>query len=416
MRPMRRLTRMKAPVLLAAGVLLAATACGGESSADEESADDMPKGEPVKIGFFDPSAGNFKSPGVGVGARAALDHVNYELGGIHDRPVEFVTCATDSTPETTITCANKFVQEGVVAALDGYNTTSSSAIDILTSAKIPLVGGIPFDSVTGSGVENRVFFSAPQAAFLIGALQAFKEEGKKSVTLVAADIPASHQSIDGAAKPVGQALGLDVKGVYFSPTNPNFDAVASTIKKSNPDVGGLMAAPDPSVCSTLVQSLRKIGYEGTIFTAACTEFIKQSPAEAEGAALYSSHWLPHAKSFAPAAKQKELEIAEKAVAAEGGTADFYAYAQFGVTVSLANALNAAPNAALDGPSILSTLKGLKDFDSFLGPKLNCGGETTANCSSQVLLLEVDDKGQTEPVTGDWITALPAVLANIPGAS
>ena len=94
-------------------------------------------------------------------------------------------------------------------------------------------------------VENRVFFSAPQAAFLIGALQAFSEQGKKSVTLVAADIPATHQSVDLMLKPVGEALGMKVEGLYFSPTNPNFNAIASTIKETNPDVGGLMAAPGP---------------------------------------------------------------------------------------------------------------------------------------------------------------------------
>ncbi len=320
------------PALLAAGVLLAAAACGGTAESEDEASDDAPTGEPVRIGFFDPSAGGYKSPGVGVGARAAVDHVNGELGGVHGGPLEVVTCATDGTPETTISCANKFAEEGVVAALDGYNTTSSSAIDILTTAGIPLVGGIPFDSATGAEVDNRVFFSAPQAAFLIGALQAFGEEGKKSVTLVAADIPATHQSVDLVLKPVGEALGIEVEGLYFSPTNPNFNAIAATIKESDPDVGGLMAAPDPSACTMLVQSLRQLGYDGTIFTAACTEFIQQAPTEAEGAALYSSHWLPQAADFAPEEVQEQLEVAQDAITTEGGTADFYAFGQFAVTV------------------------------------------------------------------------------------
>lgn len=400
---------------MAVGALIATSACGSSDSSDASTGSE-PTGDPVKIGFFDPSAGAYKSPGVGVGARAATEYINAELGGIHDGPLEVVTCATDGTPETTISCANKFAEDGVVAAFDGFNTTSSAAIDILTTAKIPLVGGIPFDSATGAEVENRVFFSAPQAAFLIGALQAFAGQGKKSVTLVAADIPATHQSIDLILKPVGQALGLDVNGLYYSTTNPNFNAIASTIKQDDPDVGGLLAAPDPSVCTKLVQGLRQLGYEGTIFTAACTEFIKQAPKEAEGAALYSSHWLPQAGESAPAETQKELKIAEEKITDEGGTADFYAYAQFGTMVTLANALNASPDAALDGPTILSTLKGLTDFPSFLGPKLTCGKETSPNCTTNMLLFTVDDKAAIEPVSGDWITPLPDVLAKIPGAS
>ncbi|WP_219924130.1 ABC transporter substrate-binding protein [Nocardioides campestrisoli] len=403
------------PALLAVGLLLTAAACGSSSETDEV-ADDQPTGDPVRIGFFDPSAGGYKSLGVGVGARAAEDYVNTELGGIHERPVELVTCATDGTPETTISCANKFAEEKVVAALDGFNTTSSAAVDILTTAGIPLVGGIPFDSATGAEVDNRVFFSAPQAAFLIGALQAFGEQGKKSVTLVAADIPATHQSVDLVLKPVGEALGIEVEGLYFSPTNPNFNAIAATIAESDPDVGGLMAAPDPSACTQLVQGLRQLGYDGTIFTAACTEFIEQAPAEAEGAALYSSHWLPRASEFAPEDVQEELEVAEQAIGEEGGTADYYAFAQFAVTVTLAQALNASPDAGLDGPTILKTLKALEGFDSFLGPELSCGGKTTPNCTSQMLLFDVDAQGATEPATGDWITPIPDVMAKIPGAS
>lgn len=413
MRTFRRSASPTGPVLLAVGLLVTAAACGGSATSDDDR--EMPEGDPVRIGLFDPSSGAYKSPGVGVGARAAVDHVNHEIGGIHERPVELVSCATDGTPETTISCANKFAEEGVVAALDGYNITSSAALDILASKQIPLVGGIPFDSTTGAGVDNRVFFSAPQAGFLIGAMQAFAEAGKKNVTLVAADVKETRNSIE-SAKAVGAALGLEVDGLFFSPSNPNFDAIASTIAETDPDVGGLMAAPDPSVCTKLVQALRPLGYEGTIFTAACTEFIKADPAQAAGAALYSSHWLPQAKEFAPEEKQEELEVAEKAVADEGGTADFYAYAQFGVTVTLAEALNEAADTTLDGPTVLKTLKALKGFDSFLGPELDCGGKTTANCTSQVLLFNVNDQGQTEPAGGDWITAAPAILANIPGAS
>lgn len=401
--------------LLAAGALLATTACG---SSDPDTSGDgtKPAGDPVRIGFFSPSAGAYKSPGVEVGANAAAEYINSSLGGIHDRPLELVTCATDGTPETTISCANKFAEDKVVAALDGYNTTSSAAVDILTSANIPLVGGIPFDSATGAKVENRVFFSAPQAGFLIGALQAFAEQGKKSVTLVSADIPASHQSIDLILKPVGQALGLKVDGLYFSPTNPNFNAIASTLVETNPDVGGLMAAPDPSACTKLVQGLRQLGYEGTIFTAACTEFIDQAPKEAEGAALYSSHWLPQSAEFAPDDAQKQLKTAEEHITDEGGLADFYAYAQFGTTVTLAEALNASPDAALDGPTILSTLTSLKNFPSFLGPDLTCGKETTPNCTTNILLFDVNGEGGIEPATGGWVTPLPAIMAKIPGAS
>ena len=392
--------------MLAVGVLLAASACGSSDGKSEESKGEMPKGDPVKIGFLNPAAGPLTQPGATVGAFAAEDYINYELGGIHERPVELVSCETDHSAETAKSCANKFVEEKVVAVLDGYNYKSSAAHEILKSANIPMVGAIPFDLASGNTADGNVYFSATTTDFLTGSLQAFAKDGNKSVTLVAADTESGRGLIEGFAKNIGKAAGVEVEGLYISEQNFNIDSAAATIKETNPDVAGMMAVTNPNQCTQLVQGLRQNGYEGTILTAACTEYIKQAPKESAGSALYSSHWLPTAKDFAPAAKKKELDAAEKAITAElketSGVADYYAYGQFAATVTLAQALNASLDSELTGEGILKTLKGLKDFDTFLGPTATCDGNPMyAACSSEILVFEVDDKGRTAPLGGGW---------------
>ncbi|MEV0135302.1 ABC transporter substrate-binding protein [Dactylosporangium sp. NPDC050688] len=409
----------RSPTVPLAATVIAATllaGCSSSSTPTPQGASPTFSKPPITVGFLNPSGGPVPQPGTDTGVKAALSYINGELGGINGHPLEVVPCDTDTTPERAQSCANTFVEKKVVAVMDGYNLSSSAALPALTAAQIPLVGMIPFDSVTGAKAENRVFFAAPQASFLIGALQAFKAEGKKSVTLALVDTPSSHQTIDNLLPVLAKTLGISAKGIYFSATSPNFTAVASSIVQDNPDVGGLVASPSEAVCSALVKALRQLQYQGEIFTAACTDYIKSSPAQAAGGALYSSTWLPAAAKYAPADAQAELTLAQKYISAvNGGTAGYYAYGEFALFVTFAKALAAAGDADLTGPGVLKTLKALKDFPSFLGPKITCGSATSPNCTTQMLLFVVQPDGTAKPTTGTWITPVPQVLAVIPGA-
>lgn len=414
-------------VVVSSAVALALAGCASDSGGD--SGDDDPDaaapstsaaaeldGPPVKVGFLNPSGGPVPQPGADTGATAAVDYVNGQLGGIGGRPLELVSCDTDTTPESATSCANTFVEEGVVAVMDGFNLSSSATLPVLSSAKIPLVGMIAFDSVTGSAAEDRVYFAAPQASFLVGAMQAFKEAGKDSVVLALVDTPSSHQTIDTLLPALAGALEMDASGVYFSPTNPNFTALAATIAKDDPDVGGLMASPNEAACTALVQALRQQQYDGTIFTAACTDYIEAAPADAAGGALYSSTWLPDAMDYAPEDVKADLEIAQQAIeGVDGGTGGFYAYAAFAQIVTFAKALDGVQG-ELTGQTVLTTLKGLKDFPSFLGPDITCGSKTSPNCTTEMLLFDVQEDGSIKPAGDGFLTPVPEILAQIPGAT
>lgn len=374
-------------------------------------------GTPIKVGLFNPDTGAAAEAGVKAGMDAGVSYVGTELGGVGGHPIVVDSCSVDGTPETTISCADKFVQDHVVAAFDGFDYASSAGLGILQAAQIPLVGQIPFDQTTGSAAAGRVFFGAPQASFLIGALQGFKAEGKTSAALTLVDTPAAHKTVDTELKPLSGVLGIKASGLYFSATNPNFSAVAATIVSSKPDVAGLIASPSESVCTQLVRNLRSVGYTGDIFVAACTSFIKSDPASAAGAALYSSVWLPGSESYAPAGVADQLKTATKYLTATGGPADYYGYSQFATVVDFAKGLGTASSLDdLTGATVLSTLQSLKGFAGFLGPDLTCGKATTPDCTTQMLLFTVQKDLTLKPVTGTWITPAPAIMATIPGAS
>jgi branched-chain amino acid transport system substrate-binding protein len=413
--------RSRSRLLASAGaaLLLAATAACSSSASHPSAPSGQPAltGTPIKVGLFTPDTGALALPGVKAGTDAGVKYVDGELGGIGGHPIEIDNCSIDGTPETTIGCANKFVQDKVVAAFDGFNYSSSAGIGILQAAKIPLIGNIAFDQTTGSSADGRLFFAAPQAAFLVGAMQGFKTEGRASATLTLQDLPTSHKTIDTEVTPLAGALGIKATGLYFSPTNPNFSAVASTIASTKPDVAGLIASPSESICTQLVKNLRSVGYTGEVFVAACTSFIKSDPASAPGSALYSSVWLPGSEKSAPADAAARLKTATKYLTATGSAADFYGYAQFATVVDFAKGLATATSLnGLTGATVLSTLQALKDFPSFLGPQLTCGKSTTPNCTSQMLLFSVQKDLTLKPVTGTWIQPAPAIMSAIPGAS
>lgn len=388
---------------------------GGSSAADESGV--KATGDPVKIGLFDPSKGPATQAGVATGQKAAVDYINNQLGGLNGRPIEVVDCGIDQTaPESTIACANQFVQAGVVAAVDGYDSESLAAVPILTSAKIPLIGQIPFNTATGASADNRVYFGPPPAAFLVGFMQTLKQQGKTSLTLANADLPQAHQVFDGLLAPLGKQLGITVKSVYYPPTGPNFTALATTLAEGNPDAAGLMTSPNDNTCTKLAQSLRSVGYKGTMFMAACTEFIDTLGAQAVGAETYSPGWQPPAKDSAPEPAKSNLAIAQKYIDQQGGTGGFYAYGAFSILTDMVNGLNQAKVTDFTGPNVLTALKGLNGFQSFLGPKLTCGKPTTPNCTTEMLLFEVTSDKTTKPVGGGFITPSPEVLKAIPGAA
>ncbi|MYR08148.1 ABC transporter substrate-binding protein [Gordonia sp. SID5947] len=420
---MRRRTGRVVAAAIAAACVFSVVSCssdddssGGSTSAAGESGVKA-AGAPIKVGLFNPSKGPATQAGVTSGRDAAVDYINNQIGGLSGRPIEVVDCGIDQTaPESTIACANQFVQAGVVAAIDAYDSESLAAVPILTAAKIPLVGQIPFNTATGAKADNRVYFGPPPAAFLVGFMQSLKAAGKKSLTLANADLPQAHQVFDGLLAPLGKQLGIEVKSVYYPPTGPNFTALATTLAEGNPDAAGLMTAPNDNTCTKLSQSLRSVGYKNTMFMAACTEFIDTMGSQAVGAQTYSPGWQPPSIDSAPEPAKANLKVAEQYVDAAGGAGGFYAYGTFAIFVDFVNGLNQAKVTDFTGVNVLNGLKGLTDFQSFLGPKLTCGKPTTPNCTTEMLLFEVTGDKTTKPVGGGYITPSPEVLKLIPGAA
>jgi len=103
-------------------------------------------GDPIRIGMINQEntpLGSF--PELRLGAQAAVDFINAELGGVDGRPVELVPCITTFSVEKSRSCAQELVAKNVDVVTGGIDITSNGSIPVLEQNQMPYVGGIPIN-------------------------------------------------------------------------------------------------------------------------------------------------------------------------------------------------------------------------------------------------------------------------------
>jgi branched-chain amino acid transport system substrate-binding protein len=390
-------------VVGAMATALALTACGGETSAS--GSDGGLKGEPVVLGVQSLDTGPVAYPQNTFGAKAAEWYINNKLGGIDGRPVKLDICSGDGTPETGVKCANDFVAANVPVVFDAYDGTSMGAMTpILKSAGIPIVGTLAGQAVAeNADYPTAFYFSGPLETSALGMVKILSQLGKKKASLAVTDAPSSHGYVDDLVKPMGQKLGVGVDGVYVKVDNINFQVLAATELSSKPDVAGVIALPEDG-CTGLIRALRQSGYDGTLFAGSCSQFIDELGEEAAGAIVQPRLWVPLSRDHAPAEVQKQLDEFDKAMKAvdygdEQSARSLYSFAGL---INLAKVIQGI-DGGITNKSVSTAMQQVKDFQTFLGPKVTCDGKQWPGrpgaCSDQGIFFEVQKDGTLKPIDG-----------------
>jgi branched-chain amino acid transport system substrate-binding protein len=349
-------------------------------------------GTPIKIGVTLVDQGALSDIGMLNGVKGGIYYVNNVLGGIHGHPLQVVMCNSDGTPALEVNCANKFVSDGVVAVDNSYDFAFSAELPILTRANLPVYGPLAGD--TQDDDSSSVFmFGPPDEAFSVGPLQAFKQVGLTKIHLSIANVPAAVDYVNHDVNPVAKDLGLSMQTTYFDQSSVNWAVVANSMLSSNPQMVGEISTTDQS-CNSLLPAVRTAGFKGPILMAGCSQYVGKYPAQAVGTYSYGDAWTPVLASAAPAASK--AQIAEYvSVMKASGNPDTTAYGQLGVIGFVAfpdiwYALSQG-SAPYTTTSVLSDLKNVKNFLSFMGPVDTCDHTQwpgTSSCNHSVLMLKV----------------------------
>ena len=145
---MRTSMRLHATLL---ALMLVAAACG-DASTDTTAATGTtaapattvppgttadPNMEPVRVGLISQEKELLAFPEISAMARTLETYVNSELGGVDGHPLEFDICLAGDAPESSVACAQQFVNDPTILTMIVGSFSSDPAHAVSREAGLP---------------------------------------------------------------------------------------------------------------------------------------------------------------------------------------------------------------------------------------------------------------------------------------
>lgn len=397
---------------LCAVLVLLASSCDGGARNDGGAGDDSgPPGEPLILGFVNTEGSPLGSiPELRLGSEAARDYINTELNGVGGRPIRFEFCITNSTPESSAACANRMVEQKVVAVLGGLDLGSAASLPILMAAGIPYIATtplLPADFTTDGAftLDPGGLGVAASAVFAVDKLKA------QTVAVLHDDSPQGRQLAEVFVRPALLQRGLRADRVRLFADKADSPDLAPTIAaatQSKPDA--VIVVFPPQTCPRIMQAFTSLGVEAHAFyigRCASPAVVAAGGAGAEGAHFFSSILHPDAHADDPDVAlyaRKVVKFGEKGVDPRS-----YDVARgFATTMTLHRHLLTLEPRDISRESVAEAFREAVDVPAFMGHSFTCDGRQgvpgfVSLCNSHVRIYELV-KGRYRDASGDWISA------------
>ena len=205
--------------------------------------------EPVTFGFHNEEGPALSLPEIRHGFEEGIGYVNEELGGINGHPIEIESCNVALTPESSVNCANQFVEAGVEVAVQGVDYGGDAALPVLSQAGIAEIALAAFTPGVNSSQGDAFVTLASTQEFLGADMKAMSELGTTHVAVILLDTAAGHAYETDVLAPIIEELGMECSFLYFTATTDwtLFSAVivgsgADGISFPAPEEGNTLAA------------------------------------------------------------------------------------------------------------------------------------------------------------------------------
>jgi branched-chain amino acid transport system substrate-binding protein len=368
------------------------------------------EGEAIKVGHInqeDVPIGSY--PEVRLGAEAAVEFINAELGGVDGRPIELVECIANFSVEGSQACAQEMVQAGVVAVTGGLDIMSGGSIPILEQNGIPYVGGIPvnFDEMQ-SPLSFQFSGGSP------GAMTAFAsdaiEQGQETVAVVYAEFAPVESAARYGIDLLNDA-GVNVAEVSYPIVATDLLPVVSEAAQSDPDAI-LMFAAD-AACVRSMQTLRDLEVDADLYmvgSCAAPAILEEAGDAAEGTVF--SIEGPFLDMDTGVVDGPLYAEAARRYGPDGYQAQSAGTVTFRSIMNLWVALNEIGAADLTPEAVASWFRERVDQPSFDGHPYTCDGTQVpglpALCAPQQVLIRFEDGTMVQHSEG-WID-VPEILS------
>lgn len=253
-----------------ASLILFTVACGSRdpSAGPENAAADVtitlpspsaqPSGKPLRIFYFNEEGASAvaSSPESYEAAKAAVDYVNKNLGGLKGRPLELIHCATLGTPESVTNCANKAVDAKPDIVIKGVEVASANAVPIIAGAGLPY---LTLNAGTTAELTNPSSFvpSAGFAAQLAPVAQYAEEKGYGKVGVLYTNVPSLSTALDGTVSKLFDRKGIGWESSPVPITTGDLTPAYSALLAQ--DVDAVYVVASAGQCAAALKARESLG-------------------------------------------------------------------------------------------------------------------------------------------------------------
>lgn len=374
---------------------------GGEDAQDRE----MPSGEPIVVGFMsleDSAIASF--PESRESAQAAVDYINYELGGVDGRPIELEVCVSSGSPEESEACANQILEADPVVVTGGADLGTDVSLPIYAAAGVSLAGTAPVGLAEYTADNAYLFVGGTLAEF--GAQVPFIDETLEAqkVAILHADIPQGALAAQTFGRDLLEKVGItDVTLVPEDQNATDFTASLSVAAEGDPDVIMVMLAGQ--ACAGIMQAAQSLGIEAAMtYSGGCTDqSILETASSAADGSYFSTEmiWYDDTSDADVATFREALdEYAEGDV-----TLSLLGQMGFSNVMNLYNLFVEMGGDNITPEALTEALNATVDQPNFMAHPYTCNREQVsfapAACDAHALILQLEG-GEMNDVGGGWI--------------
>jgi branched-chain amino acid transport system substrate-binding protein len=311
----------------------ATTSAGGGSATTAAPQKADPSKPEVLVGFHNLEGGGVISlPEIREAFLSGVNYVNEELGGINGRPMKAVTCNLDVTPESSVNCANQFVEKNVVVAIQGVDVAADAALPIWKQAGLVDIAFAAFTPGLNASRGDAFVTLFDSRDILAQNLIMQQKLGAKSVAILQQNVASAKAYFDTVEKPTADKLGLKLTPFYYDDTT-DWTTFAATVLSTNPDGVDFPAAQD-SHCLAAIPAFRNAGFEGTIHASSCSEYVDKLPIDqAEGIVNHNEFYYPTMDKI-PAKPKSDLAIFDRYMKKDVPNLKSIVYGQLGFHIAV----------------------------------------------------------------------------------
>jgi branched-chain amino acid transport system substrate-binding protein len=373
---------------------LAVTACSSGSSPAGPTA-----GPGLTLGFVNMEgspAGSF--PEATAGARAAVAHVNEDLGGVAGRQLRLSTCKTDGTPESSQGCAQQLLADKPLAVVGGIDLGADASVPVVAAANVPYVTGSP--TLAGElTTPGSYAFTGGTAADLLGLGDyLISTKHVKSIHVLHEDLPGLLNAAISAAGDIFKAKNVgDVKLVAEKADAADFAPALTAASSGNPDA--IIVVFPAQACARILQAAQALGVRSAMYYpgVCASRGVVGGAGDVLSRAYFASGYLPVGPSGGDedlAAFRDRVPLAQRSPVSE---------AAFSAVLNLARLVDTG---AVDPAALAAKLKATRDQPNALAHPYTCDGKQipllAAVCDSHIRLLQYRS-GEFVDVVGRWFT-------------